>query len=110
MSTDYAAVLSAIRPGAEWTLDGADYAGLTWLDDSPKPTKKTLDDAWPQVQHDAEVARIQQARAARYRAEADPLFFEAQRGEDGMTLEDWTAKVAEIKAALPYPPAPGGDS
>jgi len=48
--TDYAAVLTAIRPGARWSLDGDDYAGLTWLDDSPKPTKKTLDDAWPQVQ------------------------------------------------------------
>jgi hypothetical protein len=29
--TDYAAVLTAIRPGAQWTLDGDDYAGLTWL-------------------------------------------------------------------------------
>ena len=27
-----------------------DYAGLTWLDDSPKPTKKTLDEAWPDVE------------------------------------------------------------
>jgi len=50
--TDYAAVLAAIRPGSQWSLDGDDYAGLTWLDDSPKPTKKTLDDAWPQVQAD----------------------------------------------------------
>ena len=48
--TDYAAVLAAIRPGAQWTLNGDDYAGLTWFDDSPKPTKKTLDDAWPDVQ------------------------------------------------------------
>jgi len=48
--TDYAAVLSAIRPDAEWTLDGNEYTGLTWLDDTPKPTKKTLDDAWPDVE------------------------------------------------------------
>lgn len=104
--TDYAAVLNAIRPGAQWTLNGDDYAGLTWLDESPKPTKKTLDDAWPQVQYDLEVARIQAERAVRYRAESDPLFFEAQRGEDGVTIADWEAKVAEIKAALPYPEAP----
>lgn len=104
--TDYAAVLIAIRPGASWTLDGDDYAGLTWLDESPKPTKKTLDDAWPQVKHDIAVRLVQEARAARYRAEADPLFFEAQRGEDGVTMADWEAKVAQIKAELPYPPAP----
>jgi len=40
-------------------------------------------------------------RAAAYAAEADPLFFKAQRGE--ATTDEWTAKVAEIKARFPYP-------
>ena len=35
------------RPGSEWTLDGDDYTGLTWLSDTPKPTKKQLTDAYP---------------------------------------------------------------
>ena len=43
----------------------------------------------------------QALRAAAYRAEADPLFFKAQRGE--ATAEEWLAKVAEIKARFPYP-------
>ena len=47
---------------------------------------------------------IRQKRAAAYAAEADPLFFKAQRGE--ATTDEWTAKVAEIKARFPYP---GGD-
>lgn len=46
----------------------------------------------------------EQSRAAAYRTEADPLFFKAQRGE--ATTDEWTAKVAEIKARFPYP---GGD-
>lgn len=41
------------------------------------------------------------ARAEAYNTEADPLFFKAQRGE--ATLEEWQAKVAEIKARFPYP-------
>ncbi len=41
------------------------------------------------------------ARQAAYREEADPLFFMAQRGE--ATMEEWQAKVAEIKARFPYP-------
>jgi len=106
MSPDYPAILTAIRPGAVWTLLGDDYSGLTWLDDSPKPNQKTLDDAWPQVKYDRDVAAIQQQRQDRYRAEADPLYFEAARGEDGVTMADWEAKVAEIKADLPYPEAP----
>jgi hypothetical protein len=104
--TDYAAVLNAIRPGTIWELDGQDYAGLTWLDDSPKPTKKTLDDAWPAVQHDLEVAAIRAERHRRYLAETDPLFMKAQRDEDGATLDGWKAAVAAIKADLPYPAAP----
>jgi hypothetical protein len=38
-------------------------------------------------------------RHAAYIAEADPLFFKAQRGE--ATLAEWQAKVAEIKARYP---------
>ena len=41
------------------------------------------------------------ARAAAYRAEADPLYFKSQRGE--ATEAEWLAKVAEIKARFPYP-------
>lgn len=40
-----------------------------------------------------------QNRAYFYRLEADPLFFKAQRGES--TMEEWQAKVAEIKARFP---------
>jgi hypothetical protein len=38
-------------------------------------------------------------RRAAYIAEADPLFFKAQRGE--ATMEEWQAKVAEIKTRFP---------
>ena len=40
-------------------------------------------------------------RKAAYTAEADPLFFMSQRGE--ATVEEWQAKVQEIKARYPYP-------
>jgi len=103
--TDYAAVLNAIRPGAAWTLNGNDYAGLTWLDDSPKPTKSTLDNAWPQVKYQRERAVIEAQRRARYQAETDGLYFEAMR-EDTPNLAEWRAAVDQIKADLPYPEEP----
>jgi hypothetical protein len=40
-------------------------------------------------------------RAEAYAKEADPLFFKAQRGE--ATVEEWQAKVAEIRVRFPYP-------
>ena len=45
--------------------------------------------------------QAQQQRAAAYAAEADPLFFKAQRGEASM--DDWTAAVEAIRARFPYP-------
>lgn len=50
-------------------------------------------------------AAVDAARQAAYAAEADPLFFKAQRGE--ATIEDWQAKVAEIKARYPDGVMPG---
>jgi hypothetical protein len=40
-----------------------------------------------------------QLRQQAYIADADPLFFKAQRGE--ATMEEWQAKVAEIKQRFP---------
>lgn len=43
--------------------------------------------------------KIEANRRAAYIAEADPLFFKAQRGE--ATVQEWQDKVAEIKARYP---------
>ena len=49
--TDYTAILNANYAGSQWTLDGDDYSGLTWLDSTPKPTQAELDAAWPTVSY-----------------------------------------------------------
>jgi hypothetical protein len=89
--------LESLRPKAVWVLRGDD---LEWLDQSQtRPTDAEID---------AEVARLtalepariaNENRRAAYIAEADPLFFKAQRGE--ATMEEWQAKVAEIKTRFP---------
>lgn len=45
-------------------------------------------------------AKQQKLRNAAYVAEADALFFKAQRGEIEQSV--WSAKIAEIKARFPY--------
>ena len=100
---DIPAVLAAIRPGAHWSLNGDEYSGLTWLDDSPKPTKKTLDDAWPQVQYEREYAQVRVARHAAYAAPDGPdaIFFRWQRGD--ATEQEYLDAVQAVKDAHPYP-------
>ena len=43
-------ILSVIRPGAQWSLNGDEYDGLEWLDDSPKPTLADIEEALPTAQ------------------------------------------------------------
>ena len=43
----------------------------------------------------------QEARAAAYKAESDPLFFKYQRSE--ATEQEWLDKIEEIKLRYPYP-------
>ena len=57
---DIALVLTRRYPDAQWTLDGDNYTGLTWLSDTPKPRKSTLENLWPEVE--AEIAAEAQAR------------------------------------------------
>jgi hypothetical protein len=51
---DITTILSIKYVGSEWTLEGDSYQGLTWLSDTPKPTKKQLEDLWPEVLADLE--------------------------------------------------------
>lgn len=45
------------------------------------------------------------ARQHAYKTEADPLFFKAQRGE--ATMDEWRAKIEEIRARFPEGQMPG---
>ena len=94
---DKATAIQSLRPGSEWVLRGDN---LEWLDiNQTQPTEAEIS---------AEVARLVALEPARiatenrrnaYIAEADALFFKAQRGE--ATIEEWKAKVAEIKTRFP---------
>ena len=98
---DITQILASKYAGAEWTLSGDDYNGLTWLSDTPKPTKKALEALWPEVQHETAYARVEQARLTEYQATTDPLFFEFQRGD--VTEQAWLDAVQAVKDAHPYP-------
>jgi hypothetical protein len=91
--------LFSLRPGAEWVLRGDD---LEWLDQQQtQPTDAEIQAELDRLIADYPRKVAQQQRAAAYTAEADPLFFKSQRGE--ATIEEWEAKVSEIRTRYPYP-------
>jgi len=101
---DYTSILITKYPDTIWTLNGTDYAGLTWLDETPKPSQAELDAQWPQVEYNNQVATVETTRRTQYEALSDGLFFEWQRGTN--TQAAWEAAVQAVKDANPYPPAP----
>jgi hypothetical protein len=103
---DYTAILSANYSGAQWTLNGDNYDGLTWLDETPKPTQAELDAQWPQVDYQNQYNAVETTRRTQYEAQSDGLFFEWQRGTN--TQAAWEAAVQAVKDANPYPPNPAG--
>jgi hypothetical protein len=79
---DYTLILRK-RYNAEWTLNGDDYDNLVWLSDTPKPTKKELDDLWKSVLDQVEAekqAKINAKEAA-----------QAKLTALGLTIDDLAA-------------------
>ena len=99
---DIPMILSKRYEGAEWTLNGDNYSGLTWLsEDIAKPTAEELQAEWPQVQFEVAYAKVEADRQVAYRDTADPIFFEFQRGDK--TEAEWLDAVQAVKDANPYP-------
>lgn len=103
---DIAKILTANYPGTEWTLEGEDYSGLTWLSDSPKPTKAALEKQSADVEYQAALEAVAELRRAAYVLESDPLAFKYQETELAEDKAAWLAKKAEIQARYPEPTQP----
>lgn len=56
--------------------------------------------------YDREKTLVEEQRKAAYIAESDYLRDYYLRGENGVTLEEWKAKVDEIRERYPYPEQP----
>lgn len=91
--------LYSLRPNAEWTIKDE---ALEWLDKTqPRPTDQEISNEILRLQAEQPLLIAKANRAQAYKTESDPLFFKAQRGEG--TIEEWQAKVEEIKQRFPYP-------
>jgi len=88
--TDIAFTLTHSHPGAEWTLDGDEYAGLTWLSDTPKPTEQQITDAYPLA-----VKAVADKEKARLKALADARAFALSLGFTEAMLAVMYPQLAE---------------
>jgi hypothetical protein len=93
--------LLKIRPGAQWTLDGTEYSGLTWYDDiQTKPTEVEVLAAIAAVIVELNDTEYQRSRAPEYPPIGDQLdaLFHA-----GVFPEDMTTIIQAVKDKYPKP-------
>jgi hypothetical protein len=82
---DYAAILTRRFPGAQWTLDGSSYSGLTWLDGSPMPSRAQLDALWAEVAEELAAERAARLAEETRRDAARSAELEARRSDPEVT-------------------------
>ena len=76
---DYVKILQRRYQGKQWWIQENDYATLDWLDDSPKPSKATLDGLWAEVQ--TEIANETSSKQAARQAVLDKLGLTADEAQ-----------------------------
>jgi len=82
---DYAAILTRRFPGAQWSLNGSSYDGLTWLDGTSQPSRAQLDALWPEVAQELAAERAERAAAEARRVAARAAELEARRTDPAVT-------------------------
>jgi hypothetical protein len=91
--------LMNIRPGAMWDLEGTTYEGLVWKDDSPKPTKKEVDDELLRLVDEYKKTEYQRSRKTEYpniEEQLDMLYWDKINGTD-----NWVSSIQKIKQKYP---------
>ena len=95
--------LQALKPGAEWVLDGGNYTGLTWLSSEQQPTKQEIFD---------KIAELDAAEPMRLlRIERDKRIAKTDwRASSDLTLTDAWKTYRQALRDLPAGSVPKLDS
>ena len=97
---DLVKVIKHLRPESSHIIVDNDYDTMQWLSEGQPPSFDECVKVWPAVQAEIQNRQAKTLRQTAFEAEADPLYFGWQRGEN--TEKEWLDKVAEIRARHPY--------
>ena len=95
--------LFSLKPNTQWTWQGTEYSGLTWLDSSTKPTESAID---------AELTKLTNAEPMRLlRVERDRLLTACDwRASSDLTLSDNWKTYRQSLRDLPASASPKLDA
>lgn len=94
--------LVTLAPGAEWTLTGDEYAGLTWIsEDIKQPTEAAVTKEVKRLQKEYDDAEYQRLRAAEYPSINDYIDGIVKGDQD--QVDAYIAACLAVKAKYPKP-------
>jgi hypothetical protein len=94
--------LSSLAPGAQWSLNGDDYAGLDWLDEEQtQPTEAECLAEAAKLQAAYDALEYQRLRAPEYPAITD--YLDGIAKGDKAQVDAYIAACLAVKAKYPKP-------
>jgi len=94
--------LVTLAPGAEWTLTGDEYAGLTWIsEDIKQPTQAAVNKEVKRLQKEYDDAEYQRLRATEYPNINDYIDGIVKGDQD--QVDAYIAACLAVKAKYPKP-------
>ena len=92
--------LVTLTPGAEWTLTGDEYAGLTWIsEDIKQPTQAAVTKEIKRLQDEYDAAESQRLRATEY-PDINDYIDGVVKGDEAQ-VADYIAACLAVKAKYP---------
>ena len=105
MKYDIALALQALKPAAEWTLNGNDYSGLEWLDSSQtKPTETEINSKIAELDNAEAMKLLREERDIRiaktdWRASSDLTLADAWKTYR-QALRDITTQTPKLNSSF----------
>lgn len=97
--------LNSLRPGAQWSINGIDYEGLQWLDETQtKPTLEEVTQEVARLQAEYNKTEYQRQRSSEYPdlKEFVDAYYWAQNG-DNTKMNAYIVKCSTVKNKYPKP-------
>ena len=99
---DITHALQSLAPGAEWTLTGDQYSGLTWLSkDIEQPTEEALLTEVARLQAEYDALEYQRLRTPEYPSITD--YIDGVVKGDQAQIDKYIADCLAVKAKYPKP-------
>ena len=98
--------IQSLRPGASWSLNGNDYSGLEWLDETQtKPTEEELVAESAKLEELAQKNLYRRWRAMEYPSFGDQMdaLWHAMDAGDLPKIEPFYTDIKTVKEKYPKP-------